>query len=98
MYYRLFAALALVSLAFGAGGCSSFWSSSNRPEKKGYKEVRMPLQTGSLLQRRVQVKADRDSKAKKKKKETAPTRKPEAEPTPTPTPEEEATPQPERFR
>ena len=107
---RLFAILAILSFAFGGGGCAS-------KSKQDYDEVLMPLQTGSVIQRRVQVKTDSQTKpkAQKKKKPSPPKPKPEAEaepavdepeakpeakakPRPTPTPTEEATPPTERFR
>ena len=106
MSHRFNVLLVLVCFALSAGGCESFWKdpSGKRPSKskskKQYDEVRMPLQTGSVLQRRVYVEHRPDSEktpAKKKKKETS-TPKPEAEPSPTPTPEEESTPPPDRFR
>jgi hypothetical protein len=99
MHCRLLAILAILSFAFEGGGCAS-------KSKQNYDEVLMPLQTGSVIQRRVQVKTDYQTKpkapAKKKKKPSPP--KPEAEaeaeatPRPAPTPEEESTPPPERFR
>lgn len=90
MPYRPFAILAVICLALSAGGCRS---RANR----NYEEVLMPLQTGSLLQRRVQVRIERHKKStKKKEKSKAP--KPEAEASATPAPEEESTPPPDRFR
>ncbi|HEV2803363.1 MAG TPA: hypothetical protein VGW57_00400 [Chthoniobacterales bacterium] len=97
MQLRLLAILLVLGLALGAGGCASH-------SNKDYDEVLMPLQTGSVLQRRVQVKADHQSKPKKKKdekkkdeKKKAP--KPDAEAGETPAPEDEATPPPaDRFR
>lgn len=91
MQHRAIAILAVVCLALSGGGCSS---SGNR----NYEEVLMPLQTGSVLHRRVLVRAERDRKSKKKKTEREKTRKPEAEPSATPAPEEESTPEPDRFR
>jgi hypothetical protein len=91
MHHRSIAILAAVCLAFGGGGCAS---RSNR----NYEEILMPLQTGSVLHRRVLVPADHEKKSKKKKKKEASTRKPEAEPSATPAPEEESTPPPDRFR
>ena len=107
---RLLAILAILSLAFGEGGCAS-------KSKQDYEEVLMPLQTGSVIQRRVQVKSDHQTKpkttSKKKKKPVEPKPEPEpeaepdepeakpeakAKPRPTPTPSEEATPPTERFR
>lgn len=94
MLHRAFAIIAVLCLALAGSGCAS---NSN----KDYEEVLMPLQTGSTLQRRVQVPASSDKKkstkkADKKQKET-PT-KPEAEPSATPAPEEESTPPTDRFR
>jgi hypothetical protein len=108
---RFIALLALVCFALSAGGCESFWKdppgkrpSKSKPKaksKKQYEEVLMPLQTGSVLQRRAYVERRPDSESKpskKKKKETA-APNPEAEPSATPTPEEESTPPPvDRFR
>ena len=103
MHCRLLAILAIFSFAFGGGGCAS-------KSNKDYEDVLMPLQTGSEIQRRVQVKADHQTKpaaeTKKKKKEKSkrptptPAPKPETTPKPeaTPKPVEEATPEPERFR
>ncbi|MDP9098457.1 MAG: hypothetical protein M3N48_05620 [Verrucomicrobiota bacterium] len=91
MHHRSIAVLAIVFIAFGGEGCAS---NSNR----SYQEVLLPLQTGSVLQRRVFVRSERDkSPTKKKKKETS-TRKPDAEPSATPAREEENTPPVERFR
>ena len=56
----------------------------------------MPLQTGSVLQRRVMVRTEKSPK--KKKKKDASTSKPKAEPSATPAPEEESTPPVDRFR
>ena len=96
MPHRLIAILLVVGLAFGVGGCASNSNSD-------YEEVLMPLQTGSVLQRRVLVRTDRQKKSKKKKdekkndKKKAP--KPDAEPSETPAPDEETTPPPaDRFR
>ena len=104
MHHRLIAILALVCFAFGAGGCELFEPSKKRKsstKKKQYKEVVMPLQTGSYLQRRFYVELGPDTEpAKKTKKKKSPAPKPEAEPsaTPRPTAEESPTPPPERFR
>lgn len=89
MHHRLIAVLAIVSVALGWGGCA-------HRSNKDYDEVLMPLQTGSVLHRRVFVPADNEKKPKKKKKPAAP--KPEAEPSATPAPEEESTPPADRFR
>jgi len=94
MSYRALAILAVVSLALNVSGCRS---SAHRE----YEEVLMPLQTGSVLHRHVEVKAGPEKKSKKKKtdkKEKEKPRKPEAESSATPAPEEESTPAPERFR
>jgi hypothetical protein len=89
MHHRLIAILAIVFIALGGGGCAS-------KSNQNYEEVLMPLQTGSVLQRRVMVRTEK-SPQKKKKKETS-TSKPKAEPSATPAPEEESTPPVERFR
>lgn len=97
MQHRLIAILLAFGLALGAGGCAS---NSNGE----YEDVLMPLQTGSVLQRHVRVRADSQKKTKKKKdekkkdeKKKAP--KPDAEPSSTPPPDEESTPAPaDRFR
>jgi hypothetical protein len=90
MHHRSIAILAILCFAFGGGGCAS-------KSNKDYDEVMMPLQTGSLLQRRVLVPRSDTKKKPKKKRTSAP--KPEAEPAETPpTPEEESTPPPDRFR
>jgi hypothetical protein len=94
MHRPLIAALVILCLAFGAGGCAS-------KSNKDYDEILMPLQTGSVLQRRVLVKKiDREDqpKEKKKKKASAPKPKPEEEPSATPEPQEESTPPTDRFR
>jgi hypothetical protein len=90
MHHRSIAILAIVFIALGGGGCAS---KSNR----NYEEVLMPMQTGSVLQRRVWVRAEREKSPKKKKKKEA-TRMPDAEPSATPAPEEESTPPVDRFR
>jgi hypothetical protein len=90
MHHRSIAILAIVFIAFGGGGCAS---KSNR----NYEEVLLPMQTGSVLQRRVFVRTEREKSPKKKKKKEA-TRKPDAEPSATPAPEEESTPPVDRFR
>lgn len=90
MHHRLLAILAILCFAFGGGGCAS-------KSNKDYEEVRMPLQTGSTLQRRMYVRTSGPTKKKPKKKAPS-SPKPEAEPSATPAPEEESTPPPERFR
>ena len=96
MHLRLIASLVIVCIALGAGGCSS--TKTNRKSKdRKYKEVLMPLQTGSHLRRRILVPVEeRDKKPTKKKESKAP--KPDTEPSATPAPEEESTPPPDRFR
>jgi len=96
MHYRIIAILVFLGIAFGGGGCAS-------KSNKDYDEVLMPLQTGSVLQRRVRVPVDAAKKKKpetkkSEKKKPAPTPKPESERAETPPPVEEATPAPERFR
>jgi hypothetical protein len=90
MQHRVIAILAVVCLALGAGGCAS--------KNRDYDEVLMPLQTGSVLHRRMQLRTGPQTKSKKKKKDREKPRKPEAEPSATPAAEEEATPPPDRFR
>jgi hypothetical protein len=91
MLHRAIASLAVVCLGLGAGGCAS-------KSSKDYEEVLMPLQTGSVLQRRAYVRKGPETKSKKKKKEREKPRKPEAEPSATPAAEEESTSPPDRFR
>lgn len=104
MQHRLIAILVLFCFAFGAGGCELFGPSKKRKsprKKKRYKEVLLPMQTGSNLQRRAYVEMGDDVEpVKKSKKKPSPTPKPEAEPsdTPPPTEEESPAPTPERFR
>lgn len=90
MHHRLLAIVAILCFAFGGGGCAS-------DSNKDYEEVRMPLQTGSTLQRRMYVRRSAETKKKPKKKSPS-SPKPEAEPSATPAPEEESTPPPEKFR
>ena len=99
MHLRGISILVILCFAVAFGGCRS-------KSDSGYDEVLMPLQTGSVIQRRVQVKADQESKPKKEKKEKKETKetkksstpKPEAKPSATPAPEEESTPPADRFR
>ncbi len=91
MHHRSIAILAIVCVACGGGGCAS-------KSNQNYEEVLMPLQTGSVLQRRVLVRTEREKNSKKKKKKETSTPKPETKPSTTPTPEEESTPPPDRFR
>jgi hypothetical protein len=92
---RLITILAALGFAFGGAGCSS-------KSNKDYDEILMPAQTGSVLQRRVQVKKieprEKPDEPKKKKKASSPKPKPEAEASATPAPEEESTPPADRFR
>jgi cell division septation protein DedD len=101
MYHRLFAIFATVCLALGGAGCASESQRANR------EEILMPLQTGSVFQRRVVVDSTPVTKKPKKKKETKETKEKETKratpkPTPapeaTPVPEEETPAAPERFR
>ena len=91
IYRQLLFFFVLVFAALAAGGCAS-------KSRGNYEEVQMPLQTGSVLHRRIQVptgpKKTPGAPKEKKKKEA----KPEAEPSATPKPEEESTPPPDRFR
>ena len=92
MHHRLIAVLVVACLALTTGGCAS---NANR----NYEEVVMPLQTGSILHRRVLVRSSGEQKSKRKKEEKKKAPKPEAEPSATPAPEEESTPPPaDRFR
>lgn len=95
MHLRLIASLAIVGIALGGAGCSSTKTDRKSRDRK-YKEVLMPLQTGSHIQRRILVPVERDKKPTKKKQPNAP--KPETEPSATPAPEEESTPPADRFR
>ena len=97
MHLRLIASLAIVCIALGAGGCSIFKTESTSTDRK-YKEVYMPLQTGSHFQRRILVPLGPEKKSTKKKKSAAPKREPEAEASATPAPEEESTPPADKFR
>ena len=103
MHHRLIAILILFCFAFGAGGCELF-EPAKKPKtsrkKKQYKEVVMPLQTGSNLQRRAYIEVDPDTEpAKRPKRKKSPAPEPDAEPTETPPAEEESpAPTPERFR
>lgn len=93
MYRRSFFVVLMIFVAFAAGGCAS-------KSRANYEEMLMPLQTGSVIHRRVEVPTGPKKKSttttKKKEKEKEP--KPEAEPSATPKPEEESTPAPDRFR
>ena len=92
MHHRSIAIFAVACLALAGGGGA-------HRSNKNYEEVLMPLQTGSVLHRRVLVPVDHEKKSKKKKKPApASSPKPEAEPHATPAPEEESTPPADRFR
>jgi hypothetical protein len=99
MHRPLIAILAVLCFAFAGAGCAS-------KSNKDYDEVLMPLQTGSVLQRRVQVPKieprEKPEEPKKKKKASSPKPKAdaeaEAEASATPAPPEESTPPTERFR
>jgi hypothetical protein len=95
MHLRLIASLAVLCIALGAGGCSAF-KTDRETNERHYKEVFMPLQTGSHFQRRILVPFEPEKKTTKKKKSTPP--KPDAETSATPAPEEESTPPAEKFR
>jgi hypothetical protein len=95
MHLRLIASLAVVCIALGAGGCSSS-ETERKSSERHYKEVFMPLQTGSHFQRRILVPFEPDKKPTKKKKPTA--SKADAEASATPAPEEESTPPADKFR
>ena len=105
MHYRSIAILTICCFAFGLGGCESFRHASKpkkeKKSKREYQEVLMPLQTGSVLQRRAYIVRGPDKKKSPTKKQSTP--KPSATPEPessaTPKPEEESSPTPtERFR
>jgi hypothetical protein len=92
MSQRLLVFVLMTFVAFAAGGCAS-------KSRRNFEEMEMPLQTGSVLHRHVQVPTGPKKKpATTKKKEKEKTPKPEAEPSATPKPEEESTPPPDRFR
>jgi hypothetical protein len=106
MDHRLFAVLAIICFALGGAGCASQSAIESRDE------IVMPLQTGSVIQRRVMVEKEGvTKKSKKKKKKEKDEKKEKAEkkekepkrasPTPTPAPvvtEEETPAAPDRFR
>jgi hypothetical protein len=91
MYRGLLFFLVMLFIACAAGGCAS-------KSRGNYEELQMPLQTGSVLHRRIQVPTGPKEKSKTKKKEKTAKPKPEAQPSATPNPEEENTPSPDRFR
>jgi hypothetical protein len=97
MHLRLITSLAIVCIALGAGGCSSF-KTDRKSTERHYKEVFMPLQTGSNFHRRILVPFEPEKKPTKKKRSTAPKREPEVEATATRAPEEESTPPADKFR
>ena len=83
--------LVMIFVAFAAGGCASnSWGD--------YEEMQLPLQTGSVLHRRIQVPIGPKKKPTTTKKKEKREPKPDAEPSATPKPEEEGTPPPDRFR
>ena len=96
MHLRLIASLVVACIALGEGGCSAF-KTDRKSSERNYKEVFMPLQTGSNFQRRILVPFEPEKKPSKKKRSTAPP-KPNAEASATPAPEEESTPPPDKFR
>jgi hypothetical protein len=96
MHRPLIATLVILCFAFGEGGCAS-------KSNKDYDEILMPAQTGSVLQRRVQLpkieSREKPEPTKKKKPSSSkPKPKPEEEPSATPEPQEESTPPADRFR
>ena len=106
MNNRLLAILLVVCLALGGGGCAS------EAQRKWNEDAPLlPRQTGSNLNRRMNVDSESSSKEKKKKKKdskpaqkkTAKTEKTEPEKpkepkAPKPEQPEETTTQPDRFR
>ena len=52
MDHRLFAVLAIVSFALGGAGCAS------KSQRAPREQILMPLQTGSVLQRRVMIDSE----------------------------------------
>lgn len=103
MNNRFFAILLVVCLALGGGGCAS-----EAQRKKNEDAALLPRQTGSNLNRRMNVEPDSSSKPKKKKKQdskpspkkTAKTEKTEPEKAKEPKPDqpEETSAPPDRFR
>jgi hypothetical protein len=91
MYRRSVFFLLMIFVACAAGGCAS-------KSRGNYEELQMPLQTGSVLHRRIQVPTGPKKKSATTKKKEKKEPKPEAEPSATPNPEEESTPPPDRFR
>ena len=94
MDHRLFAVLPIVCFALEGAGCASEAQRARR------EEILMPLQTGSVLQRRVMIKSETVTEKPKKKDSKSKSAKPPApmpEPSP-PRPEEESATPPDRFR
>lgn len=90
MHHRFIAIFALLCVALGGVGCAS----KSKSKSKQYKEVLLPKQTGSALQRRIYVETTGNEKKKPKEKKKAT----ETEPAETPPTAEEEAPPPERFR
>ena len=90
MDHRLFAVLVIVCFALGAG-CAS------EDQRARREQIRMPLQTGSFIQRPVMVERGGGTKKSKKKKESKEKKEPKepkrTTPKPTPAPEREPTPE-----
>lgn len=104
MNNRFFATLIVVCLALAGGGCAS-----EAQKKRNEGQVLLPRQTGSNLNRRMNLEPDSSSKPKKKKKQdpkhppkkTAKTERTEPEKAKEPKPDkppEETTAPPDRFR
>ena len=92
IHQRFIFVLTVVCVALGTGGCRT-------TSDPGYEEMLLPLQTGSRIQRHLEVPVRPEKKSEKKKEEKKKAPKPEAEPSATPAPEEESTPPPaDRFR
>jgi hypothetical protein len=114
MNARLFAVLIVVGLALVGGGCASMFhrhKTSNHKAQKHSREVLLPRQTGSNLDRRITIDDESSLQATKKKRpesrhpskktvQTAPTEPERVEPEKPKKPEkpEETTPPPDRFR
>jgi hypothetical protein len=98
MNNRLFAFLIVVCLALAEVGCAS-----EAQRRRNEEAVLLPRQTGSNLDRRLQLDDENNSKEKKKRdskkssKKKAKTERTEPARTETEKPEETATP-PDRFR
>jgi hypothetical protein len=94
MGHRMFAVFAVICFALEGAGCAWIWKSKGARGE----EILMPLQTGSVLHRRVIIPTEpvvvpKKSKQKKESKATSP--KP---PAPEVTEEDETPSAPERFR